>query len=258
VDAFFTNAQAKGIAKPIVEAPPILPEVKRVPVFPTGDLTVSLAIMAHRSREARVKATKKRLDRPARTAWDHRGDRWDTGRRAMLAADMSCSHHAVIQDDILIPFDLAAGLEEALRHIPVGSPLCGYIGRVRPSNQKVRDVVAVAERDHASWITMRQLHWGPLICVPTDCIREMVAYCDKLTGISNYDLRISRYFEDKGILVWYTWPSLVDHADGPSLVEGRMGVNRAHAQNSRIAHKFCGENCSALSLSWSGPVVKAR
>jgi hypothetical protein len=43
-----------------------------------------------------------------------------------------------------------------------------------------------------------------------------------------------------------TWPSLVDHRDVPSLV-GHGG--------GRYAHKFIGENASALDIDWSKPSV---
>jgi hypothetical protein len=83
----------------------------------------------------------------------------------------------------------------------------------------------------------------------------MVEHCNGL-NIPNYDRRMSRFFElQKGISVWYTWPSLVDHADGPSLVKGRVGTDRARARHARVAHTFIGEDASALDVNWSGAVV---
>ena len=44
------------------------------------------------------------------------------------------------------------------------------------------------------------------------------------------------------------------HADGPSLVHGRVGTDREHGRISRVAHRFIGEDRSALDVDWSGPV----
>jgi len=219
---------------------------------------LSVAMMAHRKRSAQVKAILGRLDRECTVVWDEKGDRWDTGRRAMLAYDPKATHHAVIQDDVLVCRDLFAGLERALAKVPAGSPLCGYIGKVRPGAEMVRACIEKAEASQASWVTMHTLNWGPLVVVPTACIPEMIAYCDKLRNIPNYDRRLSRYFElQAGIRTWYPWPSLVDHADGPSVVTGRMGTDRANGNRARIAWNFLGEEASALELDWGGPVIDA-
>lgn len=219
---------------------------------------LSAAIMAHPARQEQVDYLLNRLDRDVPVVWDEIGNRWDTGRRSMLAADPDCTHHMVIQDDVLIPFDLLAGLERALSYIPAHAPLCGYIGRLRPQNDRVLELVERARLTKASFITLRKLNWGPLIAVPTKSVIPMIELCDKL-DIENYDLRLSRYWEGLNTPVWYSFPCLVDHADGPSLVPGRNGVNRKrHTAPSRVAHEFCGENISALNLKWNGPVIHGR
>jgi hypothetical protein len=224
-----------------------------------GTITISAAIMAHPARSEQVEGLQAKLDREVPVIWDQIQDRWDTGRRSMLAADPACTHHAVIQDDILIPNDLLAGIERALAYIPEAAPLVGYVGRVRPERDKVKDLVAVANQRDASFITMTRIHWGPLIVVPTSHVCAMIEFCDPLVGILNYDLRLSRYWEEAGIRSYYAWPCLVDHADGPSLVEGRCGVDRVHSRRpSRVAHSFVGENNSALDIDWTGPIIKGR
>jgi hypothetical protein len=101
---------------------------------------------------------------------------------------------------------------------------------------------------------MHTLNWGPLIVVPTSSIEEMIRYCDPLTQIANYDRRLSRYWEiGRHLPVWYTWPSLVDHRDGPSLIPGRSGAHHRAGVGSRIARKFL--EGSALEAEWDGPVV---
>jgi len=221
-------------------------------------VTLSVAMMAHPKRRAQAEAICERLDRETPIVWDQRNNRWDTGRRAMLAYDPACTHHAVIQDDVLVCRDLFAGLVKALENVPADVPVCGYVGRVRPQLEMVTACSERAAETGAAWVTMHTLNWGPLVAVPTDCIDEMVAHCDTLRDVPNYDRRMSRYFElERGIRTWYTWPSLVDHADGPSLVQGRIGTDRTKARYCRVAFNSIGEDASALDVDWSGPVVDA-
>lgn len=217
---------------------------------PERPIRMSAAIMAHPRRADMVRQLLDHLGREVTVVWDEHNDRWDTGRRAMLAYDPSCTHHAVIQDDVVIGRDLLTGLEKALGRVPSDVPLCGYVGRVRPNKERVHKMVQKARIASASFITMSELLWGPLIVVPVEHVDAMIAYCDPL-NIANYDMRLSRYWEGRS-RVWYTWPSVVDHADTPSLVPGRTGSSR------RVAHEFCGEETSVLDLPWDGPVISGH
>jgi hypothetical protein len=214
-------------------------------------IRVSLAVMAHPSRARFVDDLLSRLDRPAIVVWDERQDRWDTGRRAQLAFEPNATHHLTIQDDAVPCRDLVAGVEKALAALPDSdrSPLCLYVGRVRPYRDAINQLVA-ATRDDTAWLTMSQLHWGPGIVMPVKLIPDMVAWCDKRGRIPNYDRRISRWCQHQRLTVYYPWPSLVDHrgvAENPSLVPGRSGDRRAH--------RFLGVDASALDRDWTGGVV---
>jgi hypothetical protein len=217
-------------------------------------LSVSWAVMAHPKRADLVKVLLEELGEPdMHVVWDRKDDRWDTGRRSMLAYDPACSHHAVIQDDVIPALDLVAAMPTILERLPYSAPLCGYVGSVRPSVQAVGYACKEADRLGASFIRLHTLNWGPLIVVPTDAIKEMIHYSDKLTEIQNYDRRLSRYWElARREPVWYTWPAVVDHRDGPSLVPGRNGAHR-NGPGSRVARKFL--SGSALEANWDGPVV---
>ncbi len=218
---------------------------------------LSVAMMAHPARTASVTRMLAALDGDVSVVWDKRNNRWDTGRRAMSAYDPKATHHAVIQDDLYVCRDLCAGLQEALTHIPRDVPLCGYVGRVRPYRQLIDAAVERTAGRKVSWLTMHVLAWGPLVVVPVAAIPEMLAYCDTLKRLENYDLRLSRFWGlERRSLVWYTWPSLVDHADGPSMVPGRAGVDRAKGARPRVAHNFIGEDASALDLDWTGDVIE--
>jgi hypothetical protein len=210
------------------------------------DPRVSVAIMAHPKRAAFVPELEHALDRPATVVWDDGANsRWGTGRRALLAYDPDATHHLVIQDDAVIPRDLAAGVEAALPHVPGDVPVCLYVGKVRPYREMVTEYVARAAS--ASWLVMDRLNWGVAIVLPTNVIDEVVAYCDTLS-IPNYDSRVSAWFEANGTPVWYPWPSLVDHRESPSLVPGR-------GASGRVAHRFIGAGTSALAIDYTGQAL---
>jgi FkbM family methyltransferase len=235
---------------------PAAPKRKPTAARRTGQPRLSLAMMAHPGRKASVERILAALDRDCTVVWDEKEDRWDTGRRAWLTFDPEATHHAVIQDDVLVCRDLCASIERALAYVPAGAPLSGYVGRVRPQTQEVLRAVAEARALAASFITMRSLNWGPLVVVPTALIPEMIKHCGTLRNVPNYDRRLSRFLELKrGLRVWYTWPSLVDHADGPSMVKGRATTDRRREPLARVAHEFIGEDASALDVDWSCRVV---
>lgn len=206
---------------------------------------VSVAVMAHPSREREVEELVGRLDRPATVVWDRKSCRWDTGRRSQLAFDPSATHHLVVQDDAIVCSELVAGLEHALQWVPRGAAASLYIGAVRPYAGRIGR--AVDRAAGCSWIVMRDLHWGVGIVLPTPIIERLVTEQDARTNIIEYDRRISRWLVTHGVPVWYTFPSLVDHRHSPSLL--------GHG-DTRHAFQFIGEKASPFDVDWGGPALR--
>lgn len=208
-------------------------------------IRLSASVMAHPKRKKFVTELSRRFDRPVPVTWDRRNDRWDTGRRAWLAHDLSASHHLVIQDDALVPRDLLAGLERALTHVPDDVLLCLYAGRIRTFRAAMGRHMS---RRDISWLRMPRVYWGVGIVIPTPLIDDMIAFGDRRADVANYDRRISYWAQDRDLQVYYPWPSLVDHRQSPSLIPGR-------GHRGRTAHRFIGVNRSALSQRYTGRVV---
>ncbi len=210
--------------------------------------TLSAAIMAHPKRAALVDDIVAALDRPVKVVWDEISDRHDTGIRAIEAFDPAATHHVVLQDDVIVPRNLLAGIERALKYIPQDDPMCLYTGRVQPFGAEIRRAVRQATNDHTSWLTMQGIYWGPGIVVPTVHIPELADwYRGAGSKVINYDRRVSTWYALRNATVWYPWPSLVEHRDVESLIRGHgMG---------RHAHSFIGEHASALDADWSRGVV---
>jgi hypothetical protein len=204
--------------------------------------------MAHPTREQFLPPLLDRLGLDENgVVWDQRNDRWDTGRRSMLAYDPQATHHLVVQDDAVVPDDLLEGVRRAADHVPADSPMCLYMGKTRKFwNALARTGTRMPPTP--AWVTMPQIHWGVGIVMPTHLIDPMVAWGDLHREVANYDKRMSRWCESKGLTVWYPWPSLVDHRESPSLVAGRQS-------RGRRAQRFIGEQASALGQDWDRPVI---
>lgn len=208
---------------------------------------ISVAVMAHPKRADMVDDLLARLDRPVEVVWDRVNDRHDTGARAMEAFNPACTHHLVIQDDVLPCRDLIAGAERALAHLPGDAPVSLYTGAVRPFNTEINRVVRQGRRENASWITMRGIYWGPAVCLPTKDIPEMLEWYRSASDVINYDRRMSVWYAQRQAVVWYSRPSLVDHRGEVSLA--------GHPGRRRRAREFVGVDRSALEVDWSGSVV---
>lgn len=213
---------------------------------------ISMAIMAHPARERFVDGLLAGELAGVRVVWDERNNRWDTGRRSMLAYDPAATWHVVVQDDVIPCRDFQAGIAHALAAVTPTRPVAFYTGRVRPSAQFVARMVRVAQERRSRWLEFSGPWWGPCVAVPTHMIDPMLAYCDPLS-IPNYDRRMTAFFDSLRVKCWYSLPSLVDHRVGdenPSLVPGRSNAP------SRTAFEFIGEQ-SPLDIDWHTPPVVA-
>lgn len=185
-------------------------------------MKLSVAIMAHPAR-AEFVAELEELLPGARVVWDRCGDRWDTGRRSMLAYDDAADWHVVVQDDAILCDDFLPELRQGLRYVGAG-PVALYMGRSSLGGRPTRMLVRSARRRRARWILGPGPKWGVGVAVKLKDIHPMLHYCDDLEEPENYDLRMQEYFLSINRPCWYAAPSLVDHRVGeenPSLVDGR-------------------------------------
>jgi hypothetical protein len=201
--------------------------------------------MCHPARRAFVDELREQLPE-AEVVWDSENDRWETGARSLLAFDPAASHHLVVQDDAVICPDLLAGVEQLVQ-FSGEHPVSLYTGKVRPHQYTVTPAVRTARRAGIPWLEFPGPWWGVGLVIPTAHIPELVRWGNTCSRIPNYDRRIERWYENRGVRCWYTMPSLVDHRgvdENPSLVSGRTG--------DRHAHWFIGAE-SPLEVDWSRP-----
>ena len=204
--------------------------------------------MAHPARKAEAEELQESLDRPVEIIYDTNPapssdprQRWANGRRCWEAHDPSADYHMVIQDDAIACEDLIAGLEIALDHLGPEGLVSPYTGTGRPDQKNVARALNSAHLRGHSWLSTWSLNWGVAIIAPIATISDMLAWCGRSARSRlNYDMRIGRFYRDiLGWRTWYTYPSLVDHRNGESLV-GHGG--------DRHAHRF--HAGSALDVPW--------
>ena len=206
--------------------------------------------MAHPVREDGVRRLLGQLDRDVPVIWDEVAEpskdprqRWKVACRAWEEHDPSADFHIVLQDDALACEDLLAGLEEALDVLGPEGLVSAYTGTGRPDQYNVRRALRHAAEKGHSWMPTKSLCWGVAIIAPVSTIDDMLKWCSHRSKAQmNADMRIGRYYRDVlGWRTWYTVPSLVDHAEGPSLV--------GHDGTKRVAHQF--HTGSALDVDWT-------
>lgn len=147
---------------------------------------------------------------------------WSNHRRAWVALSGSNAEWSVVlQDDAVPVAQIATQAEQALTVAP-GPVVSFYAGRSYPPETVRPFSRAVDRADWAgvSWIVTKRLFWGVAVAVRTELIVDMLRTADRVPKGVAYDERLS-YWAQKVGGVAYTWPSLVDHADGPSLVTHR-------------------------------------
>lgn len=190
---------------------------------------ISWAVMGHPSRVREANALAWALGAWLSVDDDGVGENTN-GDRCWAAHDPAAAWHVVLQDDALPVYDIARQAPAALTAAP--APVVSfYLGTSYPPATVLpaRRAMAAANDAGSAWITAPRLYWGVAVAIRTDLIPGMLAAVRRITR--PYDERISRWAETAGHQVAYTWPSLVDHADGPSTIPRliqRMAPRRAY------------------------------
>jgi hypothetical protein len=136
-----------------------------------------------------------------------------------------------LQDDAQPIDQLLHHTAAALEHAP-RTAVSLYVGTGRPKQDQVERAVHTATATGAAWLEHPTLLWGVAVAMPTDHIAPFLAWAS--TNHLPYDKRIGAYWQRARIPVRYTWPSLVDHADGPTLVTHPWGPPKSPRRAWRL------------------------
>ena len=122
---------------------------------------------------------------------------------------------AVLEDDALPVPGFVNQAEQALTVAP--EPVVSfYLGRTRPVlwQERVAPAVATADRAGTHWLTSTHAVHAVALAIHTALREDWLDFASDLPP----DERMSAWCLARGHRVAYTWPSLVNHADGPTLV----------------------------------------
>ena len=210
--------------------------------------TVTAAVVAHEDRRARAVQLHDELSLhyPTGLLLDTTGigcernhlDAWDSA--AGNAASPWCM---VVEDDAVLADGFFHHLGYALLYSPA-PVLSLYLGRGRPVHWQVR--IGNAVRFDRPYIVTHTLLHCVAVCIRTDLVSELIEDARVAVESSVHkpiDEALTEAVKNRNLPVAYTNPSLVNHADGPSVTPHRyLGPH----PEPRVAWRF------GVRESWLG------
>lgn len=188
--------------------------------------SISYAVMAHPFRIVEAERLAQVFDAELVLDSERSGEN-PTADRAW-AALCGADWHVVMQDDALPVPEAHSAVQAALEAAP-SSVVSLYFGTNYPRSlaAATKHAARRADRSGLSWLLASRLAWGVAVAIRADLVSAMLAAV--VSDQRPYDRRLSAWCKAQRLRVAYTWPSLVDHADGPSLIgRPRPLPRRAH------------------------------
>lgn len=142
-------------------------------------------------------------------------------------ADNPTHDWSVVLEDDAQPVD---GFHEQLNHALNVAPapiVSLYLGTHRPLRgwqPQIRQAIFAARQKNACWITSTHLLHCVGVAIQTRLLPSLLEWLPRIP--LPIDEAISVWANNNQHAAAYTWPSLVDHADQPSLVEHQDGKPR--------------------------------
>jgi hypothetical protein len=166
--------------------------------------------------------------------------------RAWRAAHTGEADWVTVVEDDAIPVDditTQARLALAVAPEPVVSM---YLGRTRPKRWQERISRALAGLDARDphWLTTTHVLHAVAVALRSDLVDDWLDWAH--TSTLPPDERMSAWCIARGHRVAYSWPSLFNHQDGPTLVQH---ANTAGATGPRIAWR------TGTRDNWTGNAV---
>ena len=179
-----------------------------------------LVIIAHHSRRGQAEALAGRVGADAvLTDYGSHGARW-AHQQALLWATTRRERVWVLEDDALAPHDFKERAAEWGQRFPTDL-VSGYLGRKRPPQYQglIRAKLAAADARGLDWITLPTLVHGVCYSLPAGASGRVLRSLPR----GAVDFAIGSAWGKPPV---YTVPSLVDHADGPTVEKHPDGEKR--------------------------------
>lgn len=188
---------------------------------------ISWAVVAHPSRSANIDALAEVLPGNTIICEDQYGIGADANHlRAWTEASYSESTWSVVIEDDAVPVDdITTQAQKALAAAP--EPVVSmYLGTGRPirfQERITRAMHRIEDRD-PHWLTATHMLHAVAVAMHADLIEDWMDWANEST--LPIDERITAWCLGRGHRVAYTYPSLFDHEDGPTLITHRDGRPR--------------------------------
>lgn len=155
----------------------------------------------------------------------------------------------VLEDDAVPVPNFLVQARTSLLWVPPKCEVASfYFGKLRPPQwqDRMRQAATIAEREDYRWITGDYVMHAVALAIPTPMVPHMLKAT--VNSLRPMDEAITQWCRQFGHRVAYSWPSLVDHADVPTVINHPDGAKR---DKGRVAYKV-GEreswNCRAIGL----------
>jgi hypothetical protein len=117
-----------------------------------------------------------------------------------------------------------------------------YMGRMHPRQwqDRMKQAVTLADSEHACWITAKRCIHAVGVAMRSEDARAMLNHARVVIGHPRpIDETISQWCYLSNHKVGYCLPSIINHADVPTLIKHPDGVTR---QKGRVAWRFGGRD----------------
>lgn len=215
---------------------------------------VPVVIVAHPDRKPRLDELVLKTNAEAVALDDHKyGCEINHLRAWEWLSGGNCPWSVVLEDDAVPVERFRFQLHAALKVAP--TPIVSlYLGRTRPPHwqESVSQAVGRTKLQDACFLTAPALLHGVGYAIRTSLIPDLLAEVPSLIDEMPIDEAITVWAKQRDHGISYTWPSLVDHRDEPSLVNHHDGQPR---RSGRVAW------CADWREKWEptlGEITKPR
>lgn len=184
--------------------------------------TVMIGIVAHTSRSTQAQQLARHVNADFLSI-DNGVLGCDDNHEAVqhYLANLPSTWSVVLEDDAQPVDNFREQIEAALPMSP--SPIVSfYLGRKRPPHWQGRIKRALTNVDDASWLIATHLLHAVGYAIRTELLPSLLAHTSTLP----VDQHIGHWARYHGHTIAYTNPSLIDHADLPTIVEHPDGEPR--------------------------------
>lgn len=159
---------------------------------------------------------------------------------AVAARDEWC---LVLEDDAVPVSDFIVQIKAVLDCVPAQADVVSlYFGQLYPRcwADRMGQAANRATRDDACWIVGEPVLHGVALAMTgrsVDDMLEAIRFAPKQFQVGPFDEAINYWCKTQHHIVGYCWPSIIQHADVPTIIKHPDGAKR---EKGRVAYRFGG------------------